>query len=132
MPNDLTPYLLGYPSSFCVSPGEARDNLRRMIEAEIPGWHGGPELWAERLGAQLALPNRTRKLNRYGARFTALEWVWLMRGLLRDCELAMARRPDPPETAALADVAPARLHGRASAVPHRSLVAEPTLQSAPV
>jgi hypothetical protein len=86
MSEDQLPYLLGYPASFCVTPDEARGNLWRMIEAEIPGWHGGPEVWSRMLRAQLVRPNRTRKLNRYGAHFSAMEWVWLMRTLLMDCE----------------------------------------------
>ena len=85
----LVPYLLGYPASFCLTVREARDNLWRMIDAEIPGWHGGALLWRERLQFQLAIPGRTRKLNRYGAQFTAAEWVWLMRTLLANCESAI-------------------------------------------
>jgi hypothetical protein len=91
MSDDQLPYLLGYPASFCVTPDEARSNLWRMIEAEIPGWNGGPEVWARLLRMQLAKPNRTRKLNRYGARFSAVEWVWLMRSLLMDCERAISQ-----------------------------------------
>ncbi len=92
MPDDQLPYLLGYPASFCVTADEARGNILRMIEAEIPGWNGGPSVWAARLREQLGRPNRTRKLNRYGAKLNAVEWVWVMRSLLMDCErkLAMA------------------------------------------
>lgn len=79
-------YLLAYPASFCETPEEARDNIWRMIKAEIPGWDGGPRIWRERLEFQLAIPNRTRKLNRHGAQFSAQQWVWLMQALHADCE----------------------------------------------
>jgi len=88
---DPLPYLLGFPASFCVTADEARGNILRMIEAEIPGWAGGPAVWAQRLREQLAKPNRTRKLNRYGAKFSAVEWVWVMRSLLMDCERKLAQ-----------------------------------------
>ncbi|MDE3011799.1 MAG: hypothetical protein KGI67_13015 [Pseudomonadota bacterium] len=102
-------YLLGYPASFCVTPDEARSNILRMIEAEIPGWNGGAIAWAQALRERLARPNRTRQLNRYGARFSAVEWVWVMRSLLMDCErlVLLARESDggSGDRACLGDIA---------------------------
>ena len=103
MSDDPLPYLIAYPASFCESPEEARRNIWRMIEAGIPGWDVGHAAWVRMLERQLGLPNRTRKLNRHGARFSAGEWVWLMRSLLDDCEAAMRRGDGPSATEPAAD-----------------------------
>lgn len=103
--DDHLPYLLGYPASFCRTPAEARANLLRMIEAGIPGWNDTPASWAAGLRAQLARPNRTRKLNRYGAAFSATEWVQLMRALLADCERLAAASAVSTATQAAANAA---------------------------
>lgn len=95
MHEDRLCYLLGYPASFCLTPEEARRNILRMIEAGIPGWDAGLVAWQDALRQQLARPNRTRKLNRHGARFRAGEWVWLMRSLLHDCASRLAADPAP-------------------------------------
>ena len=89
MAEEPLPFLMAYPASFCESPEEARLNILRMIEAGIPGWDAGHAAWAEMLRSQLKRPNRTRKFNRHGARFSAAEWVWLMTSLLADCESAI-------------------------------------------
>ena len=89
MADEPLPFLMAYPASFCESPEEARLNILRMIEAGIPGWDAGHAAWADMLRRQLKRPNRTRKFNRHGTRFSAAEWVWLMTSLLEDCEAAV-------------------------------------------
>jgi hypothetical protein len=99
MADEPLPFLMAYPASFCESPEEARLNILRMIEAGIPGWDAGHAAWADMLRRQLKRPNRTRKFNRHGARFSAAEWVWLMTSLLEDCESAARHSSAGPEPA---------------------------------
>lgn len=66
---------VGYVSIFAGSVEPASDNLVRLIACGGCGFNEGVQFWCRALTVQLQTPVEPYDLNKFGADFTATQWV---------------------------------------------------------